>query len=741
MARPEYRAAPRCHAGHDCSHDHPERQTDHPPARLRRLPGAAGGDRGDGDPGARGRLPAHRHRADVPNEEGVGEAIAASGIARDELYVTSKLNNGFHRPDDARRAFDETLSSSAWTGSTCSSSTGRCPRCTTATTCRRGRPWPSSSRTAAPRSIGVSNFQPAHLRPDRRRDRRRPGGEPDRGAPLLHQRGRPRGLDRHGVAVEAWSPIAQGKVLDDEVITKIAADYGKTAVAGHPALARRARRHRLPQVDERRSGCAENFEIFDFSLTHDEVAQISALDRGEDGRTGPNPDTFDYIPRLTLRVRAGGARGSARPEPPRRLDVEGPAPHLQQVRELGRSAVRSGRPSSRCSLARCASNGSSISSLPASVSAITPPAGVAVADPPGHPALLHAAVHAAWSPRPRRPSSHAASSPGVSSYGAPARRSVASTSNSPSPSPDSAYTGRPARRCSASASRCSRPITPIGDGSRSGRSRAPLRHDPADVIEISLHPSNIPSEEDIMSLPWKLFAGASSSSRWSPPPRGARRTSSPSSFLPPDRPLFAATVRALPVGLVLLALRRQLPPRHLVVAGGRRWASQHRAVLPADLPGGLPPARRPGRHRAGRVAARRDGAGLARARRAPRAGPGRRGPGRRASGVALLVLRSPGHVDALGLAGGIRLGPGLRARLRARQALAGPGRHLTLVSWQLVVGGLLLLPVGAARRGRAARARPAGRRRLPVARRGGHRRSRTTAGSAASPGCPPAPSR
>ncbi len=54
------------------------------------------------------------------NEKGVGDALRASGLDRADVYVTSKLNNGFHRPDDARRAFDRTLSSSAATTSTCS---------------------------------------------------------------------------------------------------------------------------------------------------------------------------------------------------------------------------------------------------------------------------------------------------------------------------------------------------------------------------------------------------------------------------------------------------------------------------------------------------------------------------------------------------------------------------------------------------------------------------------------------
>ena len=98
---------------------------------------------------------------------------------------------------------------------------------------------------------------------------------------------------RHGVVVEAWSPIAQGGVLDDEVIGKIAAAHGRTPSQvtlrwhlerGDVVFPKTMHRERME----------ENFALFDFELTSDEVAAISALDRGEAGRTGPNPDTFDY---------------------------------------------------------------------------------------------------------------------------------------------------------------------------------------------------------------------------------------------------------------------------------------------------------------------------------------------------------------------------------------------------------------------------------------------------------------
>jgi 2,5-diketo-D-gluconate reductase A len=229
------------------------------------------------------------------NEEGVGEAINASGIPRDELYITSKLNNGFHRPDDARRAFDETLAKLGleqidlflihWPLPT-----------------QYDGDYVSTWQTLAEfvgdgraRSIGVSNFQPAHL------DRivAETGVVPTVNQIEVHpyftnEDARAASI-RHGAEVEAWSPIAQGKVLDDEVIGKIAAGHGRTP--SQVTLRWHVERGDIvfpKSTHEERM--RENFDLFDFTLTAEEVAAISALDQGEDGRTGPNPDTFDYIP-------------------------------------------------------------------------------------------------------------------------------------------------------------------------------------------------------------------------------------------------------------------------------------------------------------------------------------------------------------------------------------------------------------------------------------------------------------
>jgi 2,5-diketo-D-gluconate reductase A len=229
------------------------------------------------------------------NEKGVGEAIASSGIARDELYITSKLNNGFHKPDDARRAFDETLSALGldridlflihWPLPTLYDGDYVSTWKTLAEFVADGRAT----------SIGVSNFQPAHLDRIVSETGVVPAVNQIEVHPYFTNEDARAASIRHGVEVEAWSPIAQGKVLDDEVINKIAAGHGKTA--SQVTLRWHVERGDIvfPKT-MKQERMRENFDIFDFTLTQDEVAQISALDRGEDGRNGPNPDTFDYIP-------------------------------------------------------------------------------------------------------------------------------------------------------------------------------------------------------------------------------------------------------------------------------------------------------------------------------------------------------------------------------------------------------------------------------------------------------------
>lgn len=227
------------------------------------------------------------------NEAEVGQAIRESGIARSDLYVTTKLNNGFHEPDAARRALDESLQKLGpidlflihWPLPTLYDG-------------NYAATWKALAefRDAGDiRSIGVSNFQAAHVqhiidetgvKPVINQIEVHPyfGNEEVRAANAQHQ-----------IATEAWSPIAQGDVLTDEVVTAIAEETGRTPAQvtlrwhvqrGDIVFPKSNNRDRLEQ----------NFAIFDFELSSEQMSRIDGLNRGQDGRRGPNPDTFDYIP-------------------------------------------------------------------------------------------------------------------------------------------------------------------------------------------------------------------------------------------------------------------------------------------------------------------------------------------------------------------------------------------------------------------------------------------------------------
>ncbi len=229
------------------------------------------------------------------NEKEVGEAIHASGLDRSEVFVTSKLNNGFHEPDAAREAFDRTLSDLGfdyvdlflihWPLPTLYGGDF-------VSTWKTLEEFHADGRT---RSIGVSNFQIEHLERLASQTDTVPAVNQIEVHPYLtNDAVRAYGRE-HGIATEAWSPIAQGGVLDDPTITQIAEKIGKTE-------AQVVLRWHLQRSDivfpksVTPSRMRENFELFDFELGTDDMDAISALDRGEDGRTGPNPDTFAYVP-------------------------------------------------------------------------------------------------------------------------------------------------------------------------------------------------------------------------------------------------------------------------------------------------------------------------------------------------------------------------------------------------------------------------------------------------------------
>jgi 2,5-diketo-D-gluconate reductase A len=229
------------------------------------------------------------------NEKGVGRGIRDAGLDRADVFVTSKLNNGFHKPDDARRAFDRTLEALDSDYVDLFLIHWPLPMLYGGDFVSTWKVLEEFAKDGRARSIGVSNFQPAHL--DRLAD------ETDT-VPAVNQievhpyftNEAVRAYGReHGIVTEAWSPLAQGEVLDDPVINRIAEGRGKSPA--QVVLRWHIQRGDIvfpKSVSPERM--KSNFEIFDFDLDDSEMSAISALDKGESGRTGPNPDTFSYVP-------------------------------------------------------------------------------------------------------------------------------------------------------------------------------------------------------------------------------------------------------------------------------------------------------------------------------------------------------------------------------------------------------------------------------------------------------------
>jgi 2,5-diketo-D-gluconate reductase A len=225
------------------------------------------------------------------NEKGVGEAVGASGLDRAEVFVTSKLSNGAHEPDDARRAFDDTLEALGFDYVDLFLIHWPLPTRYGGDFVSTWRVLEEFYRSGRARSIGVSNFQVAHLRRLAAETEVIPAVNQIEVHPYLgNEEVRGYGAD-HGILTEAWSPIAQGGVLDDPTISAIANRVGKTT-------AQVTLRWHIQRGDiifpksTTPSRIKENFELFDFELTDDDLAAISALDKGEQGRTGSHPDTF-----------------------------------------------------------------------------------------------------------------------------------------------------------------------------------------------------------------------------------------------------------------------------------------------------------------------------------------------------------------------------------------------------------------------------------------------------------------
>jgi 2,5-diketo-D-gluconate reductase A len=225
------------------------------------------------------------------NEKEVGEAVRDSGISREEIFVTSKLNNGYHAHDDALAAFDQSIADLDieyvdlflihW------------PLPDVGDFVETWHALEEIYASGRAKAIGVSNFKPHHLRRLLSESTIVPAVNQIEVHPYLTQDD-VRAFDaEHQIATEAWSPIAQGNVLDEPVIERIAEAHGKS-----PAQV--TLRWHIQRGDivfpksVTPSRVRENFEIFDFELSDVEMAGISELNRDE--RTGPDPDEFNMVP-------------------------------------------------------------------------------------------------------------------------------------------------------------------------------------------------------------------------------------------------------------------------------------------------------------------------------------------------------------------------------------------------------------------------------------------------------------
>src|SRR4051812_35624757 len=162
------------------------------------------------------------------NEAGVGQGIRDFGIDRGDVYVTSKLNNGFHKPDDARRAFDATLSALGFDYVDLFLIHWPLPTLYDGDYVSTWKTLEEFKADGRARSIGVSNFQPDHLDRLATETSTVPAVNQIELHPYLLNEDVRSYDEEHGIATEAWSPIAKGQVLDDPVVTAIAERLGRT---------------------------------------------------------------------------------------------------------------------------------------------------------------------------------------------------------------------------------------------------------------------------------------------------------------------------------------------------------------------------------------------------------------------------------------------------------------------------------------------------------------------------------
>ena len=222
------------------------------------------------------------------NERGTGRAVAASGLPREELFVTTKLWNSDHGHDAALRALDTSLGKLGLDYVDLYLIHWPQPRHDAYT-----ETWRALEKIAADgraRAIGVSNFHPAHLGRVVAEGTVVPAVNQIELHPQLPQAELRALHAQYGIATEAWSPLGQGKgLLDSPVIGAIAERHGRTpaqvVLRWHLQLGNVV----IPK-SVTPSRVRENADVFGFELAENDLSELAGLDSGT--RLGPDPDTF-----------------------------------------------------------------------------------------------------------------------------------------------------------------------------------------------------------------------------------------------------------------------------------------------------------------------------------------------------------------------------------------------------------------------------------------------------------------
>ncbi len=221
------------------------------------------------------------------NEEGVGAAIKDSSTPREDLFITSKVWNDDQGYESTVKAFEDTVTKLGvdtldlylihWPVEG-----------------KYKETWKAMEKLYKDgriRAIGVSNFHPAHLEDLMKDAEIKPMVNQVEFHPLLNQQELRDYCNQHSIQLEAWSPLAQGKLLDNDVVKQIADQHGKSTAQ---VIIRWDLEHEVVTIPKSSNPerIKQNFDVFDFELTKDNIRAIDELNQNE--RMGPDPDHFDF---------------------------------------------------------------------------------------------------------------------------------------------------------------------------------------------------------------------------------------------------------------------------------------------------------------------------------------------------------------------------------------------------------------------------------------------------------------